>query len=126
MALINIKSNRMDLQEIFKRIQEIKKEQRDIKKEYRDSLAQMPDYSKAIEELEKVKEKKLMYEQKAKDALGKRYERLEELTSEMKSNWEMLTDVAMTTLMDGKTVEAVDEYGNKYEPVFAVRFKKQG
>ena len=116
----------MDLQEVFKHIQEMKKEQREIKKEYRDTLAQMAEYEKAIEELEAVKEKKSMYEQKAKDSLGKRYERHEELADEIKSNQEMLTDMAMTTLMDGKTVEAVDEYGNKYEPVFAVRFKKQG
>lgn len=116
----------MELQELFKHIQEMKKEQKEIKKEYRDALGQMAEYEKSLEELEKVKEKKTMFEQKAKDLLGKRYERYEELSDEIKANQEMLTDMAMTTLMDGKTVEAVDEYGNKYEPIFAVRFKKQG
>lgn len=116
----------MDIQELFKLIQEMKKEQREIKKEYRDALTHMPEYEKTLEEIEKTKEKKTMFEQKAKDSLGKRYERYEELSDEIKANQEMLSDIAMTTLMDGKTVEAVDEYGNKYEPVFAVRFKKQG
>lgn len=116
----------MELQELFKNIQEMKKEQKEIKKEYRDVLAQNLEYQKAVEDLEKVKEKKLVFEQTAKDSLGKRYERFEELSDEIKANQEMLSDLAMTTLMDGKTVEAVDEYGNKYEPVFAVRFKKQG
>lgn len=116
----------MELQELFNHIQEMKKEQKEIKKEYRDVLAQNLDYEKAIEELEKTKEKKTLFEQKAKDSLGKRYERYEELSDEIKANQEMLSDMAMTTLMDGKTVEAVDEYGNKYEPIFAVRFKKQG
>jgi hypothetical protein len=32
--------------------------------------------------------------------------------------------VAMTTLMDGRTVEVEDEYRNKYDPVFKVKFKK--
>ncbi len=116
----------MELQEIFKHIQEMKKEQKEIKKEYRDVLVQNLDYEKSVEELEKAREKKMMFEQKAKESLGKRYERYEELSDEIKANQEMLSDIAMTTLMDGKTVEAVDEYGNKYEPIFAVRFKKQG
>ncbi len=116
----------MDIQELFNRVHEMKKEQKEIKKEYRDTLTQMPEYEKVIEELEKVKERKTLYEQKAKDSLGKRYERHEELADEIKAHQEMLSDVAMTTLMDGKTVEAVDEYGNKYDPIFAVRFKKQG
>jgi len=30
----------------------------------------------------------------------------------------------MTTLMDGKTVEVVDEFSNKYEPTYVVKFKK--
>jgi hypothetical protein len=30
----------------------------------------------------------------------------------------------MTTLMDGKTVEVVDQYENRYEPSFTVKFKK--
>lgn len=116
----------MELQELFKGIQEMKKEQKEIKKEYRDVLAQNLEYQKVVEDLEKVKEKKMVFEQTAKDSLGKRHERFEELSDEIKANQEMLSDLAMTTLMDGKTVEAVDEYGNKYEPIFAVRFKKQG
>ncbi len=115
-----------DIQSVFNHLSEMKKEQKEIKKEYRDILAQNLDYEKALEELEKTREKKVLLEQKAKDSLGKRYERYEELADEVKANQEMLSDMAMTTLMDGKTVEAVDEYGNKYEPVFAVRFKKQG
>lgn len=115
-----------DIQSIFDHLSEMKKEQKEIKKEYRDVLVQNLDYEKAVEELEKAREKKVMLEQKAKDSLGKRYERYEELADEVKANQEMLSDIAMTTLMDGKTVEAVDEYGNKYEPIFAVRFKKQG
>lgn len=114
----------MDLQSVFNQLTELRKEQKDIKKEYRDTLAQMTEYTKILEEYEKIREQKQMYEQKAKGSLGTRYERLEELTDEIKSNQEMLSDMAMTTLMDGKTVEATDEYGNKYEPVFAVRFKK--
>jgi hypothetical protein len=36
----------------------------------------------------------------------------------------MLNDMAMTMLMDGKTVEVTDEYENQYEPLFTVKFKK--
>jgi len=93
-----------DIQTIFDHLSEMKKEQKEIKKEYRDVLVQNLDYEKAVEELEKAREKKTMFEQKAKDSRGRRYERYEELDDEGKANQEMLSDMAMTTLMDGKTV----------------------
>lgn len=113
-----------DLQSIFKHIQEMKKEQKEIKKEYRDSLAQSLDYTELLEQISKLKERKQQIELRTKESMGRRWEKHDELKDEVESEQEMLNDMAMTTLMDGKTVEVTDEYSNKYEPIFSVRFKK--
>ena len=51
-------------------------------------------------------------------------EKLDDLKREVDTNKEMLSDIAMSTLMKGETVEVKDEYDNVYEPAFKVNFKK--
>ena len=123
---LNKEEKRMQqsIQEIFIHLQEMKRTQRSIRKEYQDVLGQEMEYQKIIEEIKKLRERKAQIEVKAKEAMGKRYAELEELKDEVASNQEMLSDVAMTTLMNGQTVEVTDEFENKYEPAFSVKFKK--
>jgi predicted nuclease with TOPRIM domain len=113
-----------DLQEIFSHVQEMKKEKREIQKEYRESLANDDEYQEILEQLKMLKERKKQIETRVQEQMGSRYAKLEELANEIKAEEEMLSDVAMTTLMDGRTVEVEDEYRNKYDPVFKVKFKK--
>ncbi|MDD5083391.1 MAG: hypothetical protein PHT88_00440 [Candidatus Moranbacteria bacterium] len=113
-----------DLQSIFNHIQEMKKEMKTIKKEYADTLANADDHELILEELKKLKERKKQIEIRTQEQMGKRYAELEDLKDEIESEQEMLNDIAITTLMDGKTVEVVDEYQNRYEPLFAVKFRK--
>ncbi len=42
----------------------------------------------------------------------------------LKTDMEMLSDLALNDLMAGKTVEVVDKNNQKYEPLFSVKFKK--
>ena len=113
-----------DLQSIFNHIQEMKKDMKTIKREYADTLANADDLELLVEELKKLKERKKQIEIRVQEQMGKRYAELEELKDEVESEQQMLNDIAMTTLMDGKTVEVMDEYQNRYEPVFSVKFKK--
>lgn len=113
-----------NLQSIFNHIQEMKKDMKTIKKEYADSLFNADDHELIVEELKKLKERKKQIEIRVQEQMGKRYAELEELKEEIESEQEMLNDIAMTTLMDGKTVEVLDEYQNRYEPLFKVSFKK--
>lgn len=113
-----------DLQSIFNHIQEMKKQMKEIKKEYADMLVNADDHELITEELKKLKERKKQIEIRAQEQMGKRYAELEELKDEVDSEQQMLNDIAMTTLMDGKTVEVMDEYQNRYEPLFTVKFKK--
>lgn len=113
-----------DLQSIFNHIQEMKKEMKEIKREYSDALYNADDHETISEEIKKLRERKKQIEIRVQESMGTRYEKLEELKDEIESDQQMLNDLAMTTLMDGKTVEVIDQYENRYEPSFTVKFKK--
>lgn len=113
-----------DLQEVFNDLQVAKKEMKDIRKEYKDALAQDAEYQTILEKATALRETKKHHEIAAQHALGARWERLEELKGEVKAYQEMISDISMTNLMDGHTVEVRDEYDNLYEPVYVVGFRK--
>jgi predicted nuclease with TOPRIM domain len=113
-----------DMQKVFDEIREAKKEMKEIRAQYKDALAQTDKYQEITEKIKAMRDEKKGVETKVQGQMGKTYEKLEELKTEVTVKIEMLNDIAMTTLMDGKTVEVVDEYQNRYDPVFIVRFKK--
>ena len=113
-----------DLQTVFNDMQNAKKEMKDIRKEYRDTLSHDAEYQEILERMNDLKEKKKNHELAAQRDMGQRYEELEDLKSEVKSMQEMITDISVTNLADGKSVEVRDEYDTLYEPVYAVSFRK--
>lgn len=112
------------IQEVFNRISQIKKEQKNVKGAYKDALENSDSYQKISEELKTLKEKKKQAETLIQRDLGAQFQKIEDLKLEMESNKEILSDIALTTIMKGETVEVKDEYGNIYEPVWSVKFKK--
>lgn len=112
------------MQEIFDQIQEFKHTRKEIGREYRDTLAQTDGYAEVKEEIQKLREKKKMLETKAQVSLGRRYEELEKAKAEIASLEQMLTDIAMTTLMDGKSINIKDKNNAEYEPSYKITFKK--
>jgi hypothetical protein len=50
--------------------------------------------------------------------------KLEAIKQDIDTDKQLLTDMALTKLMKGETVEIKDEYENTYEPIFSVNFKK--
>jgi len=115
-----------DVQKLFNELQEIKKEQREIKKEYRDALISANGYEEVSDELKKLKEKKKQIETMAQSRMGAKYNRLEDLKKKSEETAQSITDVAMSSLMEGKPVEIKDEFDNLYEPVYKISFKKVG
>jgi len=113
-----------DVQEVFNEFQGTKKEMKEIRKEYKDVLAQDVEYQKILEKMNTLKEEKKQHELSAQRDLGMRWEKLDELKGETKSLQEMMSDISLSTLMDGETVEVRDEYDNLYEPMYNVNFKK--
>lgn len=114
----------LDMQQVFSEIRESKKEMKRIRAQYKDALEQTDKYPEMIEKIKELREEKKKIEMRVQGELGKTYQKLEDLKVEVAGKKEMLNDIAMMTLMDGKTVEVVDEFQNRYEPTYVVRFKK--
>ncbi len=112
------------MQIVFAEMRENKKELKGLKEMYRDALNETDEYQELTEKIKEMRAKKKAIETRVQNQMGRSYEKIEELTSEIKGQKEMLSDIAITTLMDGKTVEVSDEFGNIYEPAYNVNFKK--
>jgi predicted nuclease with TOPRIM domain len=112
-----------NIQEVFNSIQDKKKEIREIKKMYRDALESSSEYRDLNEKLEDLKIKKKQLEAMAWGDIGNK-DNYETSKLDIKQDKEMLTDLAMNTLMSGETVKIVDQDNNEYEPKFSVSFKK--
>ncbi|MBI2436644.1 MAG: hypothetical protein HYV41_02810 [Candidatus Magasanikbacteria bacterium] len=113
-----------DIQEIFDRIQVAKKEQRDIRKMYKDALDGVGEYQEIQEKMKSLREKKKRIETTIKEQFASEITKLEDLKIDIESDTEVLTDVAMSKIMKGETLEIKDKDSNDYEPVFKVNFKK--
>lgn len=113
-----------DVQDIFNRLKASQKEQRLLKSVYRDALQSSGEYKQVMEKLEALKAEKKKIEEKIKDEFSPEFTQLEGLKANIDADKEMLSDIALNQLVKGATVAVIDEHDNKYEPVFAVRFKK--
>jgi hypothetical protein len=112
------------VQEVFARIQENKKKQKDLRSAYKDALDTSLEYQEITEKLTSLREKKKQIEQTVKEQFAGELTKLDDLKIDLASDTEVLTDLAMTQLMKGETVEVKDEYDNAYSPSFKVNFKK--
>ena len=112
------------IQEVFARLQENKKKQKDLRSAYKDALETSLEYQEITEKLTALREKKKQIEQTVKEQFANELTKLDDLKIDLSSDLEVLTDLAMTQLMKGETVEVKDEYENTYQPVFKVNFKK--
>lgn len=113
-----------DIQEIFSRIQENKKKMKDLKSSYKDGLASSQQYQDISDELKVMREKRKSVESAIRDGFTSEFTKIEDLKIDLESDMELLSDIAMTRLMKGQTVEVKDEYENDYSPTFKVSFKK--
>lgn len=112
------------LEEIHQRIQEKKREKKEIIKALQDALKHDTHYQELAEELKKLREEKKsienrLYAESAADA-----QKIDLLDLDIKSDSELLTDLALNKYVAGETVEVVDRHNVKWVPEFAVKFKK--
>lgn len=114
------------MQEVFDQIQELKRTRKAIGQEYRDALSQSSGYEEVKEEIKKLREKKKLLETGTQSEMGSRYEEFEKAKLEIESLEQMLTDIAMTTLMNGESINFKDKDNVEYEPSYKITFKKVG
>jgi len=113
-----------DIQEIFNELKELENEQKVTRKDYRNILLQSPEYEAITDKLEALRAEKKEIELSAQGELGSAWDKFEENKQKIKDLKQIITDVAMTDLMEGKTVEVRDQWDTLYEPVYAITFKK--
>ena len=113
-----------DLQEVYNELQENKKEQKEIRREYKDALTNANEYEETVEKMKEFKEKKKQIENMTQSRMGSRWDDYEKLKAKAAELNQMITDIAMSTIMEGKTVAIKDQYDNNYEPVYKITFRK--
>ncbi len=109
------------LQEIFSRLQEKRKQVNVIRKKYKEELATSGEYNRIQDDLERLRTKKKQYELSLKHEAH--FARADELTLAIRQDVQLLSDIALTSIMKGEPV-AVKDDRSEYEPVFSVRFRK--
>lgn len=113
-----------DLKDVLQRIRATKQEKRKLGESLRDVLAQSKPYQEVLDELKDLKAKKARIETEIRQEFAKELEKAEKLAADLKTDTQLLSDMALTKFMKGETIEIVDENDVKYEPVFKVTFKK--
>jgi len=114
------------LQEVYNELRELKEERKKLNESIKDELKHHERYAQVIDELTTLKSEKKSIETQVKEASPKDATRLDEIAVELKSNEELLSDLAFNLLMKNETVELTDQHANRYVPQFVVRFRKDG
>jgi predicted nuclease with TOPRIM domain len=114
---------RKTVQEVFNAIQEKKKSQRQVREMYKDAIEASGEYRELVEKIDKLRERKKQLEAQAWIEAGAK-DKYETTKLDIKSDRELLNDLAISQLMSGETVKVVDQDNHEYEPRFTVSFKK--
>jgi len=116
----------VELKDVFKRINETKKEKRKLSEIYKETLSNSKPYQDALEAFNEAKTKKQQVEAALKAELRAELDQIDKFNESMDADKQLMSDIALTSLMKGETIELTDENDTKYDPVFNVKFKKQG
>lgn len=115
----------MQLQIIFDEISEAQQEKRAYEENYKTALKNHDAYQTLLADMGEMKLKKTAIEEQVKNSLGNVIDKIEDAKVEIKGKKEMLSDVALNMLMNNETVGVKDKFGNEYEPVWTVKFRKK-
>ena len=113
------------IEDTYRELLEKKRERRERFKAFKDELAASKQYEDLAQELKALRERKKSIENDIKSRSLADARKLEELTLEIRSEQELLSDLALNAYLKGETVEIVDETNAKWVPLFRVTFKKQ-
>jgi hypothetical protein len=113
-----------DIQEVYNRIQEKKKERKRLKKMLKDGLDASASYREIKDEMDKVKAKKQEVESGVFASYQHEKQDIEALDEELKSEQQVMDDIALTMYMKGESIIFKNENDEEYEPTFKVKYKK--
>jgi predicted nuclease with TOPRIM domain len=113
-----------DLNEIHARMRVKKDEKKKVSQLVKDVFDQSKPYQEVMDELKRLKAKRLQLQNEIRAGLMSEVEQIDKLALDLQNDAMILSDLALTKLMQGETVEITDENDVKYQPVFKVSFKK--
>lgn len=113
------------IEETYKELQEKKKRKRELAASFKDELKASAEYERLAEEMKMLREKKKGIENDIKSRSLGDARKLEELSLEIRSEEELLSDLSLNAYLSGEKVEIADEYSNTWVPHFRVTFKKR-
>lgn len=93
---------------------------------YRDALSNSERYQKTLEEIKELRNKKKQIEVSIQDDFRKEFDKLETLKADLENDNQILSDLAISKVSRGEKIEIMDQNNTQYEPIFSVRFRKQG
>ncbi len=112
------------LQDVFNRILETKTKTKEIRKMYIDALEESKEYQDILEKQEALKLRKKQIETELKEDSMNDFKKMDAYKMHIKTDMELLSDLALNKFVTGERVEVVDSHNQKYEPLFKVTFKK--
>ena len=113
-----------DLQAIYARMQETKAKIKELRAQYKDALSGIPEYQTVKEKLDGYRLRKKQLETEVKKEMAGSFDALEQLKVSLVSDQQMMSDISMSKLMKGETVELTGENDSRFEPVFSVKFRR--
>lgn len=114
----------MDIQELYNRIQQKKKKKKELTKVVKEALDD-PKYQEKKENILALRQSLKTMELTLKAEYTSEIEQIEKLDDDIKSDIEMLSDMALNEILENKEIELTDEYDNIYLPILKVLFKKK-
>ncbi len=112
------------LEEVHGRLRVKAREKSELQKAFKDELANNPRYQQIAEQLKVLKEEKKSIENQTWAASSADAQKLDLLALDIKSDKEMLSELALNMYVKGETVQIIDELQTRWVPKFAVSFKK--
>ena len=112
-----------NIQDIFSRLQEKRQQVVVVRKKFKEELAASGEYQRITEDIERLREKKKRYELSVRQQTDATFARIDELALAIRQDVQLLSDLALTSIMKGEPVAVKDDRA-EYEPVFSVRFRR--
>jgi protein subunit release factor A len=113
-----------DINEVFQKAQEVRAEMKKIRGTYREMLMQSAEYEDLKSKLENYRLRKIQIEHGIKAQLGGEFEKYEKLKKDLADFEQMMSDIALSTMLKGEAVKIESESG-EFEPQFSVKFRKK-
>ncbi len=111
------------IEQVYKRLQKSKSKRKELQKMMKDELSADSRYKDLQDKIKTLREEKKSIENEVR-AHTNDLKELEEIKADIQTDQELLADLALNMYVENKSCEILDDYDQKWVPVFAVKFVK--